>query len=297
MRYPLIASLRPNFLLLALLCAGLGVVLTLDQKDVSPLLCLAVLLGALLAHASVNLLNEYDDFCTGLDATTERTPFSGGSGALPTQPSAAPWVLYAGLGTLLGSVGIGLYFVWRQGWPLLLIGVLGSVLVLAYTRWLTRSPWLCFMAPGIGFAIMVVGSVLALGGQLTATVWWVAGIVMLLCSELLLLNQFPDVDADRLAGRHHLPIVFGIQRMAGCVTGLWWLVYAAVLIGVISKGLPVASLSVLLTLPLMLILQHKLKITIGMDSPDAIHWSAPLGLNVAALLISLALLLVSLLIG
>lgn len=297
MHYPLIASLRPNFLLLALLCAGLGVVLTLDQKAVSPLLCMAALMGALLAHASVNLLNEYDDFCTGLDATTERTPFSGGSGALPQRPSAAPLVLYAGLGTLLVSVGIGLYFVWLQGRPLLLLGVLGSGLVLAYTRWLTRSPWLCFLAPGIGFAIMVLGSVLALGGQLTATVWWVAGVVMLLCSELLLLNQFPDVDADRLAGRHHLPIVFGIRRMASYVIGLWWLAYAAVIVGVVSKGLPATSLSVLLTLPLILMLRHKLNETVGMDNPGAIHWSAPLGVNVTALLVSLALLLVSLLTG
>ncbi|MGS2743046.1 prenyltransferase [Halomonas sp. LS-001] len=294
MRYPLIASLRPNFLLLALLCAGLGVVLTLDQKVVSPLLCVGVLLGALLAHASVNLLNEYDDFCTGLDATTERTPFSGGSGALPAQPSAAPLVLYAGLGTLLGAVVIGLYFVWRQGWPLLLLGVLGCGLVLAYTRWLTRSPWLCFLAPGVGFAVMVLSSVLALGGQLTATVWWVAGVVMLLCSELLLLNQFPDVDADRLAGRRHLPIVFGIKRMACYVIGLWWLAYSAVILGVISNGLPIASLGVVVTLPLILMLRYKLKATIGMENPDAIHWSAPLGLNVTALLVSLALLLVSL---
>jgi len=41
------------------------------------------LLGAFLAHVSVNTLNEYYDFKSGLDLETIRTPFSGGSGALP----------------------------------------------------------------------------------------------------------------------------------------------------------------------------------------------------------------------
>ncbi len=39
------------------------------------------LLGAFLAHISVNTLNEYFDFKSGLDLETIKTPFSGGSGA------------------------------------------------------------------------------------------------------------------------------------------------------------------------------------------------------------------------
>ena len=53
-----------------------------------PLLPLILALaGGLLAHISVNALNEYLDFTSGLDLTTLRTPFSGGSGTLPANIS------------------------------------------------------------------------------------------------------------------------------------------------------------------------------------------------------------------
>ncbi len=44
---------------------------------------LLALLGLLLAHVSVNVLNDYFDYRSGVDLKTQRTPFSGGSGILP----------------------------------------------------------------------------------------------------------------------------------------------------------------------------------------------------------------------
>ena len=94
----LLRATRPNFLLLALLCATLGIVLTGRQLPVMQgTQLMLVLLGAVLAHAAVNLLNEYQDFRSGLDLITQRTPFSGGSGALPENPEAAAQVLVSGL--------------------------------------------------------------------------------------------------------------------------------------------------------------------------------------------------------
>ncbi|MAK74397.1 MAG: prenyltransferase, partial [Pseudomonadales bacterium] len=78
----LLLTLRPPFLLLALVTVALAAALTpsalLLDSD-----WLLVLLGALAAHGAVNVLNEYADFHSGLDLHTERTPFSGGSGYLP----------------------------------------------------------------------------------------------------------------------------------------------------------------------------------------------------------------------
>jgi len=36
----------------------------------------------------------------------------------------------------------------------------------------------------------------------------------LLVSDLLLLNQFPDVEADRTVGRKHLPILLGRKNQS-----------------------------------------------------------------------------------
>lgn len=80
-------SSRPNFLLLAPLCAGLALTAAwADGLGTSGLDALLVLLGALLAHAAVNLFNEHHDYRSGLDALTQRTAFSGGSGALQASP-------------------------------------------------------------------------------------------------------------------------------------------------------------------------------------------------------------------
>ena len=110
--------------------AGLGVAVAWHQGEPPTLInTLLVLIGALLAHAAVNLLNEYEDFTSGLDLMTRRTPFSGGSGALPEVPSAARQVLLAAFGTLGLVIAIGLYFLWLRGLPMLVLGAAGVALV------------------------------------------------------------------------------------------------------------------------------------------------------------------------
>jgi 1,4-dihydroxy-2-naphthoate octaprenyltransferase len=286
---PLMAASRPGFLLLAVLCVGLAVALVKQQSmAVMPLHGVLILLAALLAHMAVNLMNEYDDFRSGLDAITQRTPFSGGSGALPAQPAAAFQVLWGALGSLAIVVCIGLYFVWLRGGALLLLGACGVLLVMGYTRWLTRSPLLCLLAPGLGFAIIVVGSVLALGGELTDGVWAVALVVLLLVSELLLINQFPDVAADRHVGRRHLLIVFGKGVGARTVGGLWFAAYLVMGISIWQAVLPALCAIALLPLPAVAWLNVKLN---AAATSTHVTWPPLLTVNVAALLGTLALLI------
>ena len=57
--------------------------------------------------------------------------------------------------------------------PLLLpIGLLGLVLVVSYTPWITRHPLLCLVAPGLGFGpVMVLGTLVALTGACPGQPW------------------------------------------------------------------------------------------------------------------------------
>ncbi len=158
-----------------------------------PLELMLVLAGGVLAHGTVNLLNEYEDFRSGLDLMTRRTPFSGGSGALPEAPAAASSVLITALGMLVGVVAIGGYFLWLRGWPMLLLGLSGMLLMMAYTRWITHSAWVCLLAPGLGFGpVMVLGSPDRAGRTCRCMALLGAMVALLLVSELLLINQFPD---------------------------------------------------------------------------------------------------------
>ena len=280
---------RPNFLILAPLCAGLGVALAW-QQGASPALIdtLLVLIGALLAHAAVNLLNEYEDFISGLDLITRRTPFSGGSGALPEVPSAARQVLLAASGTLALVVAIGLYFLWLRGLPMLVLGAAGVVLVLTYPRWITRSPLICLLAPGLGFGpVMILGSLIALGARLDAAAVAASAISLLLVSELLLINQIPDADADRKVGRRHLVITMGqpaAARLAGLLLlGSYGLLGSAIWVG----WLPTWTAIALAPLPAAIWVSTRLR---GALSNPA-QLNTLLGINVAVLLATLALLI------
>lgn len=280
---------RPNFLVLAPLCAGLGVAVAWHQGEPPTLInTLLVLIGALLAHAAVNLLNEYEDFTSGLDLMTRRTPFSGGSGALPEVPSAARQVLLAAFGTLGLVVAIGIYFLWLRGLPMLVLGAAGVALVLTYTRWITRSPLICLLAPGLGFGpVMILGSLIALGARLDTTAVTVSVIGLLLVSELLLINQIPDADADRKVGRRHLVITLGQPAAARLVALLllssYGLLEAAIWIG----WLPVSATLALAPLPAAIWVSVKLPGALA----NPVQLNSLLGINVAVLLATLALLI------
>ncbi|MCA1769214.1 MAG: prenyltransferase [Halomonas sp.] len=284
---------RPNFLVLAPLCVLLGLSLVVLQPvNLSALNIMLVLIGGLLAHVAVNLLNEYEDFRSGLDLITRRTPFSGGSGALPEIPSAAPLVGFAALLTLAGVVAIGAYFLWLRGWPMLVIGLSGLGLVVAYTRWITRLPWLCLLAPGLGFGpVMVLGTLVALGGRIDAASLIVSAASLLLVSELLLLNQFPDVDADRQIGRRHLPIVLGLQGASKIVAALLLGGYALIALGQVFGILPAGVW--LAWLPLPAALWIALRLPAALEAPELLL--RVLGVNVVTLLATLALLGIGLL--
>lgn len=284
---------RPNFLVLAPLCAGLAVTSAwVDGRAPEGEAILLVLLAALLAHAAVNLFNEHHDFESGLDATTRRTPFSGGSGALPAHPHAARAVWRAALACLAGVVLIGAWCLWRAGPALLAYGLLGVALVVAYTGWLTRRPWLCLMAPGVGFGtLMVVGANHALTGGVSATALAVSAVPTLLVSALLLANQLPDIEPDRRAGRHHLAIVLGARRAARLVAMLVLAAFLVIPLGWSAGPLPIEAWGMWLAAPLALRLAAglwRLPPEVGEGALDPLL--PLLGLNVALLLSSLALL-------
>lgn len=280
---------RPNFLVLAPLCAGLGVALAWQQGEPPALLdTILVLMGAVLAHAAVNLLNEYEDFASGLDLITRRTPFSGGSGALPELPAAATRVLIAAFGTLALVIVIGLYFLWLRGLPMLVLGAAGVVLILTYTRWITRSPLICLLAPGLGFGpVMILGSLEALGARLDAAALTVSLVSLLLVSELLLINQIPDADADRKVGRRHLVITLG-KPAAGRLVGFLLLAsYGVLAAGLVAGWLPPWSSLGLAPLPVALWIS--LRLPAALSSPQRLN--TVLGINVAVLLATMALLI------
>lgn len=290
----IIQTMRPPFLILTLSCVWLGIAvarygnpeLTFDSSTV-----LLILYGALNAHISVNMFNEYLDFSSGLDLETERTPFSGGSGGLPENPAAKSWVLGIAVLTLLQTIATGVYFIMHVGIGLLWIGLPGIALILAYTTWINRMAWLCLISPGLAFGpLMVLGTEYVLTGSVSMSGALASSVPFFMTNNLLLMNQLPDIAADKKAGRRHFAIrySFNTSLLVYFLMGL-----AAILIvitAVIVEQLPQESLLTLLfILPWYFIFQG-----IRSYAPRIQAMLPFMGMNVAVAILSPAVLGVSL---
>jgi 1,4-dihydroxy-2-naphthoate octaprenyltransferase len=241
---------RLPFLVLTPACIALGLACVQQTHGhVNLLQALLVLLGALAAHISVNAFNEFQDYLSGLDALTQRTPFSGGSGVLPQHPELAGRTLAMAIGSLCVSVMVGLYFVALRGPALLPLGLAGVALVLVYTQWMTRHPLLCLVAPGLGFGpLMILGTHVALTGSYSGTAAAASLVPFFLVNNLLLLNQFPYIEPDRRVGRRHILITAGPVAGARWYAAMMLLAFASIPLAVLSGWLPAGALLGLLTL-------------------------------------------------
>ena len=128
------------------------------------------------------------------------------------------------------------------------------LVIVVYTNWITHYPLLSLIVTGLGFGLlMVTGTYYVLTGEITGTAFFASLIPFFLGNDLLLLNQFPDVEVDQAVGRRNLPIVIGKQA-SSIIYGLLLLAtYVSMFLGVGLGYLPAASLLGLLTLPLAVI--------------------------------------------
>ncbi|MBD3822286.1 MAG: prenyltransferase [Thiotrichales bacterium] len=268
-------TMRPPFLVLTLSIMLLLLAVSIEQAGIRILhfsfgLFALVCTGALAAHISVNMLNEYEDYQSGLDAATDRTPFSGGSGGLQAFAGAQEWVAAVAYALIGLIIALGVYFVYLRGWGLLPLGLLGVFVILSYTSLLTRFPWLCFMASGLGFGpLMMVGGYFVLFGEFSWQVALVSLIPFFLVNNLLLINQLPDRAADKQFGRfnlwHRYGVSFGLKLFV--LQGV--LAFVVLAMAVFLGALPEAGSAGFLLLLLFVPMVHKVKYLQTAISKDA----------------------------
>jgi len=209
--------MRLPFLVLTPVCVLLAMAIaSYQQVDFSVFYVFISLVGALAAHIAVNTINEYQDFKSGLDFKTKQTPFSGGSGLLPANPHLAQKVFAVSVISVLVTVIVGCYFVFIYGWRLLPLGLVGLIIIVTYTQWINKDAFICLIAPGLGFGTLIIGGTyFCITGSFNSSMWLITLIPFLLINNLLLLNQYPDIDADKSIGRNHFPIKYGVKASTG----------------------------------------------------------------------------------
>jgi len=205
--------------------------------------------GILLAHISVDVLNEYFDYRSGIDLRTQRTPFSGGSGALPAGLITPRQALCLGVGALVVIVPLGIFFVLTKGWALLPLLLVAAALIVLYTPLILKMGWPEW-APGAGMgSLPILGAYFVHAGAFDPAVIIAAIPSGILVHNLLLLNEFPDVEADATANRRTMPIFLGKRRASLVYSALTVLVYLWIIGGVVAGAMPPLALLGLLTLP------------------------------------------------
>ncbi|MFC1660376.1 prenyltransferase [Gemmatimonadota bacterium] len=222
---------------------------------------LLALVGLVALHVAVNSLNEWSDMRRGIDLHTVRTPFSGGSGTLPS--GALPPGAALALGLIASGVGlaIGIWFLVQVGWGFLPFLVLGGFLVLGYTDLLARLG-VGEIAAGLGLGgLAVAGTAFVQEGTLGPAAVASSVPAFLMTFNLLLLNEFPDEAADREGGRKNLVILLGRPRAAAVYAAAalltpLWIVFAVAAGPLPNLALAAALPSLLVRAPLRWALGH-----------------------------------------
>jgi 1,4-dihydroxy-2-naphthoate polyprenyltransferase len=244
-----IMEARPQYLLLPVVLVLLGTAIAWNDGAVNAGFAIAALIGLVLCHISVNVLNDYFDFKSGVDVKTIKTPFSGGSGMLPAGLLSPKQVLWYGTICFVLAVPFGIFFTLVKGWQLLPLLVLGALCIVLYTSFILKHrfpEW----SPGLGLGILpALGAYFVQTGHYT----WPALIASVpsgfLVLNLLLLNEFPDAEADKVAHRKTLPITIGHKKAALVYSGILILTYLWIVAAVIAHAMPVYTLISLLTVP------------------------------------------------
>lgn len=207
------------------------------------------LLLALLAHAGINVLNDYCDHLSGTDArnTARIYPYTGGSRFIQNGVLTPRQVLGFAVALFGVTIAGGLWLLGVAGAALFWIGLAGLAIGWAYS-----APPLQLNSRGVGELCVVAGFLLVVGGAdfvqrgVLAPLPWLAGApYAFLVANILYINQFPDRDADRASGKLHWVARLQPATAAWGYGLLLLLAVLALLAGVLLGALPPAAAAVL----------------------------------------------------
>ena len=231
-----ILATRPPFLSVTFVAALIGLATAYASGvAVNAASATMTVVFALIAHAGINVLNDYYDALNGTDAiNTERVfPFTGGSrfiqnGVLSTKETAI-----FGFTLLVVVVVAGLWLMKVSGLGLVWIGLAGL-----FIGWAYSAPPLALNSRGFGelcvwagFALIAIGADFVQRGAFSTVPLVAASGYALLVTNILYINQFPDRKADEAAGKHHWVVRLGAERAVYGYAAIGIAAYGAVVLG------------------------------------------------------------------
>jgi 1,4-dihydroxy-2-naphthoate octaprenyltransferase len=203
-----LAATRPRTLPAAIAPVLVGSAFAWSDRTFVWPAALACLGFALLVQIGTNFANDYYDFVKGAD-TAERV----GPRRAVASGLVAPVAMKAAMtGVFVAAFLVGLSLLNYGGWPLLVIGVASIVCGVAYTG----GPYpLGYNGLGDVFVFIFFGLVAVCttyfvqAGAVTADVFLASTGVGLLAANILVVNNYRDMETDAKAGKRTLVVRFG----------------------------------------------------------------------------------------
>ena len=220
-------------------------------------LFLLTLIGGIFIHAGLDLSNDYFDHRSGADEFNRNpTPFSGGSRMIQ-KGVLTPASMLAGAVICFAAGAItGLYLNYlAPGNVILIIGLAGMFLAVFYTAGPVKIGYRGAgeAACAIGFGpLMVLGAYYVQAGSISMLPVYASVPVAVLIALVLLINEFPDRDPDREAGKNTLVVIMGKKAAVKLYFISIAFVYLWPAAGVLLGVFPAISLIVFITLPISL---------------------------------------------
>jgi 1,4-dihydroxy-2-naphthoate octaprenyltransferase len=255
LRYVL--ATRPAFLSVTFAGVALGLACAhAGGATLDPLAATVTLLFALVAHAGVNVVNDYYDARNGSDAANvDRVfPFTGGSRFIQNGVLSERLTGIFGHGLLLAVIPAGLWLAHRSGDGLVGVGLAGLAVGWAYSAPPLKlaSRGLGELAVTAGWLLVVVGSEYVQSGRFSLLPVAAGLPYALLVANVLYINQFPDIRADGRAGKRTLVVRLGAAAARYGYAALIVATYGALVAAVVAGILPWPALAACLAAPLSL---------------------------------------------
>lgn len=201
------------------------------------------LAATVFAHAATNVYNDVSDDLIGADVgNTDRIyPYTGGSRFIQAGLLTRHEMTRLALGLCAVALLLGAVLAYIRGPGIILLGAAGLGLGLLYSL-----PGPQLSARGVGEAAVALGlGVLPVLGA----VWLQTGLVdwgaVLICipvscwvAAILVINEVPDVQADRRAGKRTLVVRWGVSGARLIYRGLTLLALMATGVGILRHALP-----------------------------------------------------------
>jgi 1,4-dihydroxy-2-naphthoate octaprenyltransferase len=203
-----ILASRPKTLPAAVAPVLVGTAVAIKDDKFNLTAFLIALICSILIQVGTNFVNDLYDYLAGSDREDRLGPRR----ALATGLITVNEMKFAIFITFIVTFLLGMYLVYMGGFVVFLIGILSIFAGIAYTA----GPYpLAYNGLGDIFVFIFFGFVGTVGTyfvqalQVNAFVFLASVPVGALITNILVVNNYRDIEADRLSGKHTLAVKFG----------------------------------------------------------------------------------------